>query len=79
MTARKYDRRRTQPYLSFAAPVNDSHCGAATQYISYEDESSIIAKGTFSKTQGYGGVIVWTINEMTPEIMQALHDGFLTP
>jgi hypothetical protein len=33
----------------------------------------------FSKTQGYGGVIIWTINEMTPATMQALHDGFLTP
>jgi chitinase len=79
MSARKYDMTSSQPYLSLAAPVDDPHCGAATQYISYENESSIIAKGMFSKTQGYGGVIIWTINEMTPATMQALHDGFLTP
>ena len=79
MTARKYDTTSSQPYLSLAAHVNDPHCGASTQYIAYEDEQSIIAKGTFSKAQGYGGVIIWTINEMTPSTMQALRDGFLTP
>jgi chitinase len=57
--------------------VNDSHCGGTTQYIPYEDATSIAAKGAFSRAQGYGGVIIWTINEMTPDLMQALHDGFL--
>jgi chitinase len=75
--AKQYDSVTQQPYLTFAAPVNDSHCGGSTQYISYEDVTSIVAKGTFSETNGYGGIIIWTINEMTPETMQALHDGFL--
>ncbi|HTL33544.1 MAG TPA: glycoside hydrolase family 18 protein [Kofleriaceae bacterium] len=78
-TAKKYDAVAQQPYLSFTAAVNDAHCGGNTQYISYEDEQSIHAKATFSRGQGYGGVIVWTINEMTPATMTALHDGFLAP
>ena len=40
-----------------------SGCGALTRYIPYEDETSIIAKGTFSKANGYGGIIVWTLQE----------------
>jgi hypothetical protein len=36
--------------------VNDSGCGAATRYISYDDAHSIIAKGMFSRTEGYGGI-----------------------
>ena len=77
-------------YLSLPAAVNDSHCGAQTQYISYDDETSIIAKGTFSKTSGYGGIIVWTIQEgwlpagasggrARNALMQALRTGFLVP
>ncbi len=76
------------PYLSLASPVNDTHCGAATQYVSYDDETSIIAKGTFSKAYGYGGIIVWTLNEgwlgtdasgnrPANALMQALRQGFL--
>ena len=41
--------------------MNDAHCGATTQYISYEDETSIAAKGAFSKSNGYGGMIIWTL------------------
>lgn len=78
-TAKKYDTVAQQPYLSLATAVTDAHCGGNTQYISDEDERSIHAKATFSRGQGYGGVIVWTINEMTPATMTALHDGFLAP
>ena len=53
----------TAPYLSLPAAVNDGHCGKPTRYISYEDETSIAAKGAFSKTNGYGGVIIWTLEE----------------
>ena len=70
--------------------MNDPGCGAATQYISYEDETSIIAKGTFSKTNGYGGIIVWTLEEgwlpagasggrAQNALMQALKKGFIDP
>jgi chitinase len=77
--AKKYDTISEQPYLSFASAVNEPGCGGNTQYISYEDATSIIAKGTFSKQNGYGGVIIWTINELDPTTKQALHDGFLAP
>jgi hypothetical protein len=51
------------PYVSLTSAVSDSHCGASTQYIPYDGETSLIAKGTFSKSNGHGGIIVWTIQE----------------
>lgn len=84
------DSAAQEPYLSFPTAVSDAKCGGSTQYISYEDETSLIAKGTFSKTNGYGGIIVWTINEgvlpsgaaggrSTNALTQALRTGFLVP
>ncbi|HEX7841529.1 MAG TPA: glycoside hydrolase family 18 protein [Kofleriaceae bacterium] len=61
--ARQRDDAAKQPYLSLASPVDDPHCGAATQYLSYEDEQSIADKGAFAKQSGYGGIIVWTLAE----------------
>lgn len=83
----KRDAPTSEPYLSLAATVNDAQCGN-TRYISYDDETAIIAKGTFSKQNGYGGIIVWTINEgwlpanasggrAQNAMMQALKQGFL--
>ncbi|HUS31486.1 MAG TPA: glycoside hydrolase family 18 protein [Kofleriaceae bacterium] len=77
--AKQYDAAAQQPYLTFSSPVNEPGCGGATQYISYEDPTSIAAKGTFSKQNGYGGVIIWTINELDPATFRALHDGFINP
>ncbi len=85
---RKRDATAQVPYLSLTAPKNDTGCGASTQYISYDDETSIIAKGTFSKQSGYGGIIIWTIQQgwLPPgavggraqnALMQALKTGFL--
>jgi chitinase len=87
-SARQRDATAKVPYLSLPTAVNDSGCGAATRYISYDDEMSIIDKGTFSKTNGYGGIIIWTIQEgYLPQnasggrarnaLMQALRTGFL--
>jgi chitinase len=87
---RKVDPGAEVPYLSLSSPVDDPGCGAATRYISYDDETSIIAKGTFSRTNGYGGIIVWTINQgLLPPgaadgrppnaLMQALKQGFIDP
>lgn len=78
------------PYLSLASPVMDARCGAGTRYITYDDETSIVAKGTFSRQHGYGGVIVWTIQQgwlpanasggrARGALMQALKKGFLDP
>lgn len=87
---RQRDTVAQVPYLSLTAAVNDTGCGAATRYISYDDETSIVAKGTFSKTNGYGGIIVWTIQEgwlpagasggrAQNALMQALKTGFIDP
>jgi chitinase len=91
---RKRDPSAMVPYLSLTSAVADPGCkdmGGGpypTKYISYDDETSIIAKGTFSKANGYGGIIVWTINQgLLPAnasggrapnaLMEALHTGFL--
>jgi chitinase len=77
--ARQYDTTTEQPYLTFASPTADSHCGATTQYIAYEDVQSIKAKAAWSRHAGYGGVIVWTIEELSPETMTALYDFIVIP
>lgn len=87
---KKWDATAQVPYLSLNAPVSDSGCGASTRYISYEDEASIMAKGDFSKKNGYGGIILWQLAEgwLKPgasggrpqnALMQALKKGFLDP
>jgi chitinase len=84
------DAIASEPYLSLTAAIADPGCGAATRYISYDDETSIIAKGTFSKNSGYGGIIVWTLEEgylpanasggrARSSLMQALKTGFIDP
>jgi chitinase len=88
--SRVRDAVAAEPYLTLAQPVNDAHCGAATQYISYEDETSIAAKGAFSRANGYGGIIIWTIEEgwlptgasggrARNALMQALKTAFIDP
>jgi len=83
----KRDAVAKEPYLGLAQAVNESHCGT-TRYIVYEDEQSIRDKGAFSRENGYGGVIVWTIGQAyLPEgatggrsrnaLTQALKQGFL--
>jgi chitinase len=77
------------PYLSLASAVTESHCGGqSTRYITWDDETSLIAKGTFSKANGYGGIIIWTINQgwlptgaaggrAQNSLFQALRTGFI--
>ena len=89
-SARKFDDMAQVPYLALSNPVNDSGCKADTQYIAYEDEVSILAKGAYSKSNGYGGIIIWTIQEgwlpanatggRAPNaLFQALKQGFIDP
>ncbi|MBV8760535.1 MAG: glycoside hydrolase family 18 protein [Deltaproteobacteria bacterium] len=74
--ARQYDTTAQQPYLTFAAATADAHCGTSVRYIAYEDAQSIAAKGAWSKQHGYGGVIVWTIEELSPATTTALGAAF---
>ncbi len=89
-SSRQRDTTAAEPYLTFGTAVNDMHCGSATQYIPYEDETSIAAKGAFSKANGYGGMIIWTLEEgwlpagaaggrARNALMQALKSAFIDP
>lgn len=86
----KLDAVAEVPYLSLGSPVYDVGCGAQTRYISYEDEASLLAKGKFSRENGYGGIMVWTIQQgwLAPNaaggrpqnaLMQALKAAFIDP
>ena len=57
--ARQWDSAASVPYLSFATGKGPQGCN----FISYDDEQSITAKGSYVKAQGLGGTIVWTIQQ----------------
>lgn len=79
---RHWDATAKVPYLTL--PAAESH---GCRYISFDDEESIEAKGAFTRAQGYGGTIVWTLNQgwlsgsskPANALMQALKRGFLDP
>ncbi len=88
--ARLRDATAAEPYLSLPSAVDDDGCGEPTQYIAYEDEISLLAKGDFSRKNGYGGIIIWTIQEgwlpsdaaggrARNALMHALKVGFIDP
>ena len=53
-----YDSAADVPYLTLSGS-NAEKC----TYVSYEDATSLAAKGAWVKAQGLGGVIIWTISE----------------
>ena len=78
---RYWDGDALEPYLSLPQP--DSF---GAKYVSFEDPQSLIAKGAFARENGYGGIIIWTINEgyvasrADPNfLMEALRVGFIVP
>ena len=78
---RYWDPDAVVPYLSLPTP--DSY---GCLYVSFDDDQSIIEKGNFSRENGYGGIIIWTIDEgyiqahSEPNfLMQALRKGFIDP
>jgi chitinase len=51
-------------YLSWASPFNAGNgTGATLSMLTYEDERSIAEKGAWAKANGYGGAMIWTIND----------------
>ncbi len=56
--AYNYDSTAQAPYLTLSGN-NPFGC----TYVSYEDTTSIAAKGAWTRAQGLGGTIVWTISE----------------
>jgi chitinase len=78
---RQWDTTAMEPYLTLPQP--DSF---GAKYVSFEDEQSLIAKGEFARQNGYGGIIIWTINQgyvathADPGfLMEALRAGFIEP
>jgi chitinase len=55
----RYDANAQAPYLSFTVPTGPKRC----TFISYEDETSVAAKGRYAVEAGLGGTIIWQINE----------------
>jgi chitinase len=51
--------------------------GPATQFLTYEDVRTVQTKGAWVKANGYGGTIIWTINEGTQFPYGA--DGYANP
>ncbi|MFP2904014.1 glycosyl hydrolase family 18 protein [Pyxidicoccus sp. 3LFB2] len=82
--AYRWDDRAQASYLTFNLPAGPELC----DYVSYEDERSIAAKGRFVRDQGLGGAIIWTLNQGyrsgAPEgqrqpLIQSLKRAFLDP
>jgi chitinase len=57
-SAYHYDSTASVPYLTLSGQ-NAQKC----TYVTYDDPTSIAAKGAFVKAQGYGGAIIWEIGE----------------
>lgn len=55
----RYDAAAQAPYLSFTVPTGPKRC----TFISYEDETSVAAKGRYAVEAGLGGTIIWHLNE----------------
>lgn len=58
-TARRWDDAAKAGYLTFASATGPQSCN----FVSYEDEQSIAAKGEFVRARGLGGAIIWTIGQ----------------
>jgi chitinase len=46
-------------YLSFPQATGPEACN----FVSYEDDASIMAKGQWVRSHGYGGTIIWSVNQ----------------
>ncbi|MCP3098022.1 glycosyl hydrolase family 18 protein [Myxococcus sp. K15C18031901] len=54
-----WDEAAQSSYITFATPVVDG----TVRWISYDSPQAIAAKGAFARNNGYGGTIIWTINQ----------------
>ncbi len=54
-----YDTLAQEGYLSFSSPHGPEGC----TFVSYDDETSIAAKGAYVASHGLGGAIIWAIPE----------------
>jgi chitinase len=56
-SARKWDDAAAVPYLSFPTAKGPQQCN----FVTYDDEQSVTAKGQYVKSKGLGGAIIWTV------------------
>jgi chitinase len=76
-----YDATAQMPYLASATPFGP---GNGCNFLSYEDATSIAAKGDYARRNGLGGAIIWNIGEgYVPEqpgaenaLLEAVHTAF---
>ncbi len=54
-----WDEAAKASYVTFDVPVEDG----TVRWISYDSPQTIAAKGAFAHDNGYGGTIIWTINQ----------------
>ncbi len=60
------------PALSVASPFGSLGC----TWVSYEDATSVAAKGQYVHDHGLGGVIIWTVNQ-GPALLSAVRDAVI--
>ena len=54
-----YDSTAEMPWLGSAAGIGPNACN----FLSYEDPTSVAAKGAYANRNGLGGTIIWTIGQ----------------
>ncbi|NPC50998.1 chitinase [Corallococcus sp. AB032C] len=55
----QWDAAAQANYVTFNTPVEDG----TVRWITYDGPEAIQAKGQYAKANGYGGTIIWTINQ----------------
>ncbi len=55
----QWDAAAQANYVTFSTPVEDG----TVRWITYDGPEAIQAKGQYAKANGYGGTIIWTINQ----------------
>ncbi len=83
-SAYHYDTAADAPYLSYTSAHGPQGC----TFVSYEDETSVAAKGRYVRANHLGGAIIWTVNEghvptapagMRDPLLTAIRAAFLGP
>ncbi|TQF13022.1 chitinase [Myxococcus llanfairpwllgwyngyllgogerychwyrndrobwllllantysiliogogogochensis] len=54
-----WDSVAQSSYVTFATPVVDG----TVRWISYDSPQAIAAKGAYARANGFGGTIIWTLNQ----------------
>ncbi len=76
----RWDAVAAASYLTFTTPVEDG----TVRWISYDGPQAIAAKGAYARDNGFGGTIIWTLNQGCTNpttganpLLDAVKDAFL--